>query len=126
MAFWIFMLIVDLLIPLIMIEFGRRFSKKPPEEINPVFGYRTAMSMKNKDTWAFAHHYCGRLWHTVGWAVLAATIIAMLFVVGKAQNTVGAIGGIICFVQMLPLLVSVALTEKALRKNFDKDGRKVL
>ena len=51
MGFWIFMLIMDLLLPFTMIGFGRYFMKKAPKEINSVFGYRTSMSMKNKDTW---------------------------------------------------------------------------
>ena len=59
MGFWIFMLIMDLLLPFTMIGFGRYFMKKAPKEINSVFGYRTSMSMKNKDTWKFAHKYCG-------------------------------------------------------------------
>ena len=51
MGFWIFMLITDLLIPTTMMVFGKLFMKKAPDSINPVFGYRTAMSMKNKETW---------------------------------------------------------------------------
>ena len=31
------------------------------EDVNFVFGYRTSMSMKNKDTWEFAHKYCGKV-----------------------------------------------------------------
>ena len=50
MEFWIFMLIMDLLLPFTMIGFGKYFMKKAPKEINSVFGYRTSMSMKNKDT----------------------------------------------------------------------------
>ena len=49
MEFWIFMLIMDLPLPFTMIGFGRYFMKKAPKEINSVFGYRTSMSMKNKD-----------------------------------------------------------------------------
>lgn len=60
MGFWIFMLIMDLLIPFTMIGFGKMFLKKAPDQINYVFGYRTSMSMKNQDTWVFAHHYCGK------------------------------------------------------------------
>ena len=48
MEFWIFMLIMDLLLPFTMIGSGRYFMKKAPKEINSVFGYRTSMSMKNK------------------------------------------------------------------------------
>ena len=55
MGFWIYMLIMDLLIPTVMVLFGRAFLKKAPKEINYVFGYRTSRSMKNRDTWEFAH-----------------------------------------------------------------------
>ncbi len=34
MGFWIFMMVMELLIPLIMIIFGKLFSKKAPKEIN--------------------------------------------------------------------------------------------
>ena len=50
------------LLPFTMIGFGRYFMKKAPKEINSVFGYRTSMSMKNKDTWEFSHKYCGKVW----------------------------------------------------------------
>ena len=48
MGFWIFVLIMDLLIPCVMIGFGKYFMKKAPNEINAMFGYRTSMSMKKK------------------------------------------------------------------------------
>ncbi len=66
MGFWIYMFIMDLLIPIVMILLGRAFLKKAPKEINCVFGYRTSMSMKNKDTWEFAHRYCGKIWVICG------------------------------------------------------------
>ena len=59
-AFWIFVLAMDLLIPGVMIGFGKEFQKNPPTEINPGFGYRTAMSSKNQDTWDFAQKRMGR------------------------------------------------------------------
>ena len=37
MGFWIFMLIMDLLLPFTMIGFGRYFMKNAPKEINSVF-----------------------------------------------------------------------------------------
>ena len=55
MAFWLFMLIMNLLIPFTMIGFGFYFQKHPPKEINELFGYRTSLSMKNEDTWKTAH-----------------------------------------------------------------------
>ena len=62
MGFWIFMLIMDLLIPFTMIGFGKMFLKKAPDQINYVFGYRTSMSMKNQDTWVFARKDLVYLW----------------------------------------------------------------
>ena len=57
------MLVMNLLIPATMAGFGRAFLKKAPGKINYAFGYRTSMSMKNKDTWDYAHKFCrGELW----------------------------------------------------------------
>ena len=50
------MLVMNLLIPATMAGFGRAFLKKAPGKINYAFGYRTSMSMKNKDTWDYAHN----------------------------------------------------------------------
>ena len=86
MGFWIFMLIMDVLLPFTMIGFGRYFMKKAPKEINSVFGYRTSMSMKNKDTWKFAHKYCGKVWYVCGMVMLPITVIFMLLVIGKNED----------------------------------------
>ena len=78
-----------------MIGFGKYFMKKAPKEINSVFGYRTSMSMKNKDTWEFAHKYCGKVWYVCGMVMLPITVIFMLLVIGKNEDCVGRMGGII-------------------------------
>jgi len=122
MEFWIFMLIMDLLIPFMMIGFGRYFSKRAPKEINMVFGYRTNMSMKNRDTWEFAHRYCGKIWLTCGLILLLLSIFLMIFVIGQNKDTVGVLGGIICVIQLVLLIGSILPTEIALRKNFNQNG----
>ena len=124
MGFGIFMLIMDLIIPFTLIGFGRYFMKKVPKKINGVFGYRTAMSMKNEDTWAFAHHYCGRIWYICGLVTLPITVIVMFFVIGKNVDVIGAAGGIVVGVQIVLFIVAVFLTERALKKNFDENGRR--
>ncbi|MDZ5253793.1 SdpI family protein [Clostridium sp. LIBA-8841] len=126
MGFWIFMMIMDLLIPITMIGFGKYFSEKAPREINNTFGYRTSMSMKNKDTWDFAHHYFGKLWVKMGYVVLIISIIGMLFLLKKDENTIGLWGGVLCAVQLVFMILPIIFTEKALKKNFDKYGNKVL
>ena len=96
--------------------------KFPPESINGVMGYRTPMAMKNKDTWEFAHKYCGKVWYVCGMVMLPITVIFMLLVIGKNEDCVERIGGIICGVQLIPLIGSILPTEIALKKNFDKNG----
>lgn len=124
MGFWIFMTIMNLLIPIIMIGFGSYSSKNAPKQINHTFGYRTSMSMKNKETWEFAHHHSGRIWLKVGWIMLIVSGIAMLFVIGNDINIVGIFGMILCVIQVIVLIASIIPTEKALKRNFDENGNR--
>lgn len=50
MWFWWFMIICDLVIPILMIFTGRMMWKHTPKNINGIIGYRTRRSMKNMDT----------------------------------------------------------------------------
>lgn len=122
MAFWIYMLVMDLLIPAVMIGFGRSFMTKAPQNINATFGYRTTMSMKNKDTWEFAHKYCGKLWFRCGLVLLPLSVIPLLFVLNKDITTVGNVGLIVAGVQLVPLVGSIFPTEAALKRTFDQNG----
>lgn len=123
-AFWFFALICDLLIPCIMIGFGSFFSKKAPKKINMTFGYRTSMSMKNRETWEFAHKYIGKLWFWLGFIVLVPSVAVLLVAFGEEAETVGNISMIICFVQLAALIGSIIPTEAALKKTFDQSGRR--
>ena len=59
MWFWWFILICNCIIPVLMIIAGRMMWKHCPKKINGIVGYRTKMSMKNMDTWKFAHKHAG-------------------------------------------------------------------
>ena len=122
LMFWIFMLLMDLLIPLTMIGFGKLFLTKSPKNINAVFGYRTTMSMKNRDTWEYAHKYCGRLWFRCGLVLLPLSVIPLLFVLGRSIDTIGIVGGVVSAIQLVPLVGAIFPTEAALKKTFDKNG----
>lgn len=124
LGFWLFMLVMDLLVPAVMIVFGRLFVNKAPQNINYAFGYRTAMSMKNQDTWQFAHQYCGKLWLRLGWILVPVSAIPMLLVIGRDIETVANVGLVVSFLQLVPLVGSIIPTELALKKVFDKNGRR--
>ena len=120
------MLVMNLLTPLAMIIYGRVFEKKPPKIARSkfAFGYRTVMSMRNEETWEYAHRFFGKLWFRFGIAVGLISIIVLFFFIGKDKDTVGFAGMIICYVQLVAMLLPVIPTELALRRRFDKYGNR--
>lgn len=122
MVFWVFMLIADLIMPLFLIFFGRSYRKAPPAAINDYEGYRTKRSKKSLESWVYAHKYWGRLSEVIGIIILPLSAVPFLFVMGKDADTVGIVGGAVCFVQIILLFVPIMATERALKRNFDMDG----
>ena len=121
MGYFIFMLIMDLLIPAIMLGLGAYFKKRAPKEINHVFGYRTCRSMKNEKTWAYAHKMLGKIWWRFGFLSLALCL-PLFFFIKKGVDAISAAGSVICLVQLVPILFSIVLVERALKKKFDENG----
>ena len=124
MWFWWFMFISDLLIPLVMIVGGMLMWKRTPKKINGIYGYRTSRSMKNLDTWTFAHRYIGRLWWVIGWVTVPASVISMLPFVGKGDDAISVVSTVVLIVQMLILVATVIPTERALKRAFDENGER--
>lgn len=122
MWFWWFMFICDLLIPILMIVAGNMMRKHSPKKINGLIGYRSARSMKNIDTWKFAHDYCGRLWWKTGWIMLIPSLVIHFPFYHSSENTVGTVGIILCIIQSAVLLLSIFPTEKALKRAFTDEG----
>lgn len=122
MGFWLFMLLADLLIPVIMLGLGCYFANNSPKKINYFVGYRTTRSMKNLDTWQFAHHYWGKLWRAAGLILLALSIIPFLFVIGADADTLGAVGAIVMIVQLAGLIATIIPVEIKLKNTFDENG----
>ena len=124
MGFRIFILLTALLIPAIMLGFGTLFIRQAPKEINCLFGYRTTRSMKNRDTWEFAHRHIGRTWRIVGAVLLPLSVLPVLLASG-GEDAVGNVGAIVVTLQLIPLLGSIVPTELALKRTFDENGRRM-
>lgn len=118
----IFIFICNLIIPIIMLFFGMKFKNNSPKNINGIYGYRTSMSMKNKETWDFAHQYCGLLWIRLGFIMLVISIICSLIVFTFNDKVQGIIDFIVVIIQTIALIVSIFPVEKELKKNFDENG----
>ena len=115
-----FSVFITLLLSLTMIGFGLIFVKRPPENINAVYGYRTRMSSINEDTWSFAHRYSGMVWKKSGvlTLILSLPLIALLRTSALFENYML----ILFYFQMAVLLAVIPLTERALRRTFDREG----
>ena len=122
MWFWWFMLICDIIIPIFMVIAGRMMWKHCPKHINGMVGYRTIRSMKNMDTWKFAHDYCGKRWWKIGWIMIIPSALMHFPLYHSDENTIGVVGGILVTIQCVILIVSIYTIEKALKKQFNDDG----
>lgn len=122
MWLWWFWLICDLFIPLVMIVVGRMTWKHCPKNINSLIGYRTTRSMKNLDTWKFAHEYCGKLWWKLGWLIMILTALMYIPLYQGNDNMIGIAGVVLITIQCTVLIISIYPTEKALKEHFTDDG----
>ncbi|MBR2444220.1 MAG: SdpI family protein [Clostridia bacterium] len=124
MGYLVYMTLVCVLIPITMLVIGIIFIKKPPRSINSIYGYRTDYSMKNQDTWDFAHKYIGRIWAVLGLVLLvlftATSILVYMFFYERFDD----ICGLLCLLGVAGLIVPIIPTEIALKKTFDKNGNK--
>ena len=122
MGFWIFMLCMDLLLPFIMAVCGWAFRRRPPKQINDLFGYRTARSRSSQEAWDFAQKYMGQLWFRLGIGMAPLGAAAMLPCLGKGTDLVGVWGGAVCLAECLVMLFSIFFVEAALKKRFGDGG----
>lgn len=113
-----------LIVPVIMLFFGVIFRNHAPKDINAFYGYRTSMSTKNEDTWKFANEYMGQLWTKLGLIMLIISITAIVLVSLYDNKFMNTLHSILVPIQAVVLIASIFPIEKALRKNFDKNGNK--
>ena len=122
MWFWWFMTGCNLIVPAATIFAGWMMWKHCPREINGIIGYRTKRSMKNGDTWKFAHDYCGRLWWKIGWIMLIPSAVVQIPFYKSSYGIIGIVGGVVVLVQCIILIASIFPTERALKNTFSDDG----
>ena len=122
MLTWWIILLCDLLVPAIMMIGGIIMKKHCPKDINGLLGYRTTRSMKNMDTWKFAHEYCGKLWQKVGAISFAVSALAHLPFYHSEESTLEAVSLILMAIQLIVIIAPIFATEKALKETFNEDG----
>ena len=122
---WFIIFGVCLILPITMVGFGDYFKKGNPARKNTFFGYRTRRSLKNMDTWRYAHEVCGTLWVRFGWILILLSSVTLLFYINKSVEDLADITLLIMSVQLVAMLGSIIPVEMSLKKTFDKHGRRI-
>jgi hypothetical protein len=79
--------------------------------------------MKNRETWDFAHKNLGDLWFKLGAPLLAVTSVVSLLVFRETTKQITTWCCVIFVIQLVIMVLPVAYTEKALKENFDENGK---
>lgn len=117
---FIFLFIMTMLVPLTLLLFGLHWKTHVPKDINSFYGYRTTMSMKNKDTWEFAHKYTAKVWVWCG--ILSGILSTIPLFIYKDSKNFEQVDIIIITFQTILICLTIIPTEVALKKKFDKNG----
>ena len=110
----------SLIVPLTMLVFGIWMLRRPPKEVGGVFGYRTRRSMKNEETWKYAHNICGKVWTSVGLVLLILSVIESI--VFWRSGEISKRTTALTMAQVVVLVVTTFPVEHALKRKFDDDG----
>ncbi len=89
---------------------GLLIKKKPPKQINPIYGYRTKRSMKDQKSWDFAQRHSAKEMSNAGLYLLVFSILG--YFIKVPQNISYPVGIGIMLILMVNMFIR---TEKALK-----------
>ena len=107
-----------LIFGLVTLGFGIIPKIVKPKKINSWYGYRTALSMKNQETWDEGNKYSTNQYIIAGIILLILGKVGTLVLPNKAY--------LVPLIGFIPvLMVTVFTTEKHLKKIFDSNGTRI-
>ncbi len=116
-SYWAVIFIALMALPITMLLFGNTFRRFAPG-YGYKFGYKTKRSMQSGESWSFAHLYFGKVWFIEGIILSALTVLCMLYLIGKDSELIGMLSIAMVTVELVLFVVSIVLTESALKKTF--------
>ncbi|MBZ3934956.1 SdpI family protein [Methanimicrococcus blatticola] len=103
---------------------GFLWRKNGPKQINSLYGYRTTQSMTSRETWDFAHIYAGKIYLRTGIVFFILTLLICIYFWSADDDTAGIVSVIVMTIQLIIFILTIPITESALKKNFDKNGKR--
>lgn len=121
-GFMKFILLLNLfhtILSLVIMGFGYLLYKYPPKRINYVMGYRSKNSMSSQEKWDFANIYSGKVIVKTQLIPIAILWITAYFIRNLDKDMIGKISILMAGLQISVIFVSIFLTERALKKEFE-------
>lgn len=116
------MLISVAFIPLLLIVIGKIFEKYPSKEPNIAIGFRTKLSMMNKETWDYAQRLFPKVWISLGRIMLPLSLSILFLLYSEDKDYTGNLALILMLVQEVLMLGSILYVNLKLKKAFNSDG----
>lgn len=116
------MLISVAFIPLLLIVIGKIYEKYPSKEPNIAIGFRTKLSMMNKETWDYAQRLFPKVWISLGRTLLPLSLIILFLLYSEDKDYTGNLALILMLVQVVLMLGSILYVNLKLKKAFNSDG----
>ncbi len=120
MYVWFISFLSAQVIPVTILAAGYYYKNHVPKTMKS--GYRTARSIRSRETWVFAHRMLGRLWRPLGWVMLTISFFGMFGMLIINRDALENATAALCIVQALVLTASLIPVERALKRNFDENG----
>ena len=124
MKFWIYMTFMSIIVPLTITAIGLYYTKCPPEKIYTDFGYKTPLTLKNEDIWAFAHQCCGKTWLKLGLIMIPFSIAIMLIPKGMSENVMSIFSVALFVLQCVGVFLSFRRVKATILTVFDENGNR--
>ncbi len=105
---------IPLLVGFIFALIGSLVYQFPPQDVNPLVGYRTKNSMKSKERWDFAQKYAFKLMTNIGVVLMCLSVFGLVF---KVKDSVG--GYISTMEVIMATIILIYKTERAIKQKFD-------
>lgn len=112
-------IVLEALLPSCMLLTAFLLYKFPPKSINSLAGYRTTRSMANSEAWKNANEYSTNLFMKLSLLSLLVTVL-LGFTLGSSEENIITVVFISIALIVISLLLIIVLTEKRLKKMFDK------
>lgn len=116
------MLISTVFIPLVLIVAGKIYKKFPSKEPNIAIGFRTKLSMTNKETWDYAQKLFPIVWINLGRRLLSLSLVILFLLYSNDKDYTGNLVIILMLVQVVLMLGSILYVNLKLKATFNSDG----